>query len=584
MFEDILLKVRKPARYLGNEWNISPKDFNKANVRFCLIFPDIYEVGMSNLGFRILYGLLNSIEDVSCERVFSPSSDFEQILRRQALGVFSLESKKNLNEFDIIGFSLGYELAYTNVLNLLDLSGIPFKSALRDDRYPLIIAGGTCALNPEPMADFIDLFVIGEAEEVILEIINVYRNLKQAAGGKRPCKKEILAQLKYIKGIYIPHLYNVSYNRDGTIKEFFTNTKEAPPKIKKCFLDDFEHSFYPTRWLIPYTEIIHDRITLEVMRGCPNKCRFCQARVSYFPYRYRSPQRLIDLAKDLYRATGYEDISLMGLSISDYLKIKELFDGLIEIFKEKRVGISLSSMKTNEAINYLLPLITKIKKTGLTFAPEAATPRLRKIISKDFDIATFFSVIEEAFKRGYQHIKLYFMIGLPQENNEDLDSIIDLSIAVSELKRKIDRRPARVNLSISTLIPKPHTPFQWLAMPDLKNIQKKQAYLKSNTRINQRIKLSFHNPYMSFLECLLSRGDRRLSGVILNAWQIGARFDGGDENFSFDYWIEALKRNNINPEFYISRQYDTDEILPWDFIDTGISKERLLSELKESGL
>lgn len=592
MLEDILLNVEKPARYLGNEWNVVVKDFDKTLIRFALCFPDLYDVGMSNLGLRILYGLLNNLDDVLCERVFSPGFDLEQILRNRKLNIFSLESKRNLNDFDIIGFSLGYELTYTNVLNLLDLAGIPQRSQLRNDRYPLVIAGGGCCLNPEPMADFIDLFLIGEAEEAILEIIDIYRKLKRENHDRKPRKQNCLNQLKYIRGVYIPSLYDASYKRDGTISRFFTEVKDAPLIIEKRYLKDLDSGFYPVDWLLPYTEIIHDHIPLEVMRGCPNRCRFCQSRSSYFPYRYRTHQRIIDLAKSIYCLTGYEEISLMGLSISDYHKPQELLRSLIDIFKERKVGVSFSSMRAKPIVKYLIPLVTEIKKTGLTFAPEAASQRLRKILDKDFDCEAFFSVIEEAYKLGYQHVKLYFMIGLPDERDEDLDGIIDLSAEVLKLNRKVDHGSGWVNVSVATLIPKPHTPFQWFSMEEIDGIKRKQEYLRSRVKylaardssLRGRIKISFHNRYMSFIECLLSRGDRRLAQVILRAWQKGARFDAWDGYFSFDLWMEALRESNIDPDFYVHRRYLQGEVLPWDFIDTGIPKENLWSELERIGI
>ncbi len=584
MLEDILLKVRKPARYLGNEWNVCVKDFDRTFIRLCLAFPDIYDVGMSNLGLRIIYGLLNETEDVLCERVFHPAPDLEQILRKRSLKLFSLESKKNLFDFDIIGFSIGYELCFSNVLNLLDLAGIPLRSESRDDRYPLVIAGGGCALNPEPLSDFIDLFVIGEAEEVILEIIDVYRKLKLKSHPRRPKRKEVLNGLKNIPGIYIPSFYQVSYHKDGTIRKFSPQGEDVPRVIRKRFLERLDSSFYPIKWLLPFSEIIHDRIPLEIMRGCPNKCRFCQAKALYFPYRYKGPENIIDLAKAIYRVTGYNEISLMGLSVSDYYKVRELTGDLIDIFKEKGVSLSLASIRAKSLVGDLITYITEVKKTGLTFAPEAATERLRKIINKDFDIQAFFAVVRAAYKLGYQHIKLYFMIGLPQETNKDLDSIIDLSLSVLKLKKELDNRSAWVNVSIANLIPKPHTPFQWLAMEDINHIEKKQYHLRSHLKNKGHIKLSFHNRYVSFMECLLTRGDRRLCPALLRAWQKGARFDAWDEHFSFSRWMQAFKESHLDPNFYVSRKYEKDEILPWDFIDTGISKKALRLEFEKVGI
>lgn len=581
-FEDILLNVKRPARYLGNEWNVKTDKPQKAYIRFALCFPDIYEVGMSNLGLRILYAMLNNIEDVSCERVFHPATDMEQLMRQNKMRIFSLESKKDLSEFDIIGFSLGYELAYTNVLNILDLAGIPLSSDLRTDEYPLIIAGGSCALNPEPMADFIDLFLIGEAEEAMLEIVSVYRRLKQNNRGRRPPKKEVLAEFKYIPGVYVPSFYEIHYNEDKTIKDFSPKEEGVPAVVKKRFIKDLDSSFYPREWLLPYVDIVHDRITLETMRGCPNKCRFCQARAAYFPYRNKTSFTIMELARAIYRNTGYEEISLGGLSVSDFGGIDKLVTDLIGMFKDNRVSISLASIRAREVVKSLIPALSGIKKTGLTFAPEAATERLRRTLNKDLDLDTFFSVIDKAFKYGYRHIKLYFLIGLPTEEYIDLDGIIDFSCAVSDLKKNVDKKPAKINVSVANLIPKPHTPFQWLAMEDIEGIEKKQRYLKSRLaklRLNGRINLSFHNRFMSFVEGFLSRADRRASRVIFNAWQMGAKFDAWDDFFSFERWIKAMQQEKIDPGFYIGRRISKSEILPWDFIDTGISKESLWSDL-----
>lgn len=578
MLNDVLSQVNKPGRYIGGEWNIIKKDFDKSEIRFALCFPDLYEVGMSNLGLRILYGVLNNIEDTCCERFFSPDIDMEKILRNNHLEIFSLESKKRLKEFDIIGFSLSYELDYTNALNILDLGSIPIKASLRDQTYPLVIAGGACALNPEPIYEFFDLFVIGEAEGVILEIIDIYRKFKEKFKASKISKEDLLVMLSNIEGIYVPSLYEVTYNSGNKIKEFKPKIKGIPIKIKKRFVKDLDSIYFPLDWLIPYIQVIHDRITLEIMRGCPNNCRFCQARSQYFPFRQRKIKNILNLASKIYKCTGYEEVSLCGLSVSDYKGIEELLKSLISLFKEKQVSISLPSMKPKTIVGNLSSQIATIKKTGLTFAPEAATERLRKILAKDFDTQAFAKSLEEAFFSGYQHVKLYFMIGLPYEKQSDLDGIVNFANYVSELRKKVNKNPARVNISINTLIPKPHTPFQWLKMDDLDNIKYKQDYLKNKIIGNKRLKLSFHNRYMSFLEGILSCGDRRLSEVILFAFKQGAKFDAWDNYFSFNTWIKAFKESRIKPYFYL-REKSKDEFLPWDFLDIGINKESLLMEL-----
>jgi radical SAM family uncharacterized protein len=575
--DDLLLGVQKPARYIGEEWNVSRKDFDKAGIKFALCFPDLYEVGMSNLGLRIIYGILNSLSFVTCERFFSPGTDLEKALRNNQKEIFSLESKRGLKEFDIIGFSLAYELGYTNVLNILDLGGIPLKSSGRDEKFPLVIGGGPCALNPEPMHEFFDLFVIGEAEEAILETIDTYRKLKDEFKASKIGKQDLLIELSRIEGVYVPSLYEVKYDAIGKIEYFKPKINGLPTRIKKRFVRDLDSAYFPANWLLPYIQIVHDRITLEIMRGCPNKCRFCQARQQYFPFRQRKIDNLLNLACESYKRTGYEEISLMGLSVSDYQNIEELLKRLIDLFKQKAVSVSLPSIKPKTMVGDMSSLIATIKKTGLTFAPEAATERLRNILGKDFDIPDFSKAVEQAYLCGYQHIKLYFMIGLPFEEEKDLDGIVEFAQGVSELRQNIAKRPAQVNISINTLIPKPHTPFQWLAMEDLESVKYKQNYLRKKIGNKRRLKLSFHNRYMSFLEGVLCRGDRRLSQVILSAFQKGARFDAWDDYFRFDVWLDAFKDCNINPNFYLQKRI-ADEFLPWDFLDIGMPKEALLRE------
>ncbi len=576
MLEDILLQVNKPGRYIGGEWNLPMKDFDKSQIKFALCFPDLYEIGMSNLGIRILYGILNNLCDVVCERFFACSLDMKNNLRNKNMQIYSLESRKSLKEFDLVGFSLGYELDYTNVLDILEMGAIPLQSYSRDNTYPLVIGGGPCVMNPEPMHAFFDLFVFGEAEEVILEIIDIYRNLKsrfKVAGIK---KEELLMELARVEGVYVPSLYEVSYNRQGKIEEFKPKVAGIPTKITKRFVKNLDSAYFPVDWLMPYIQIVHDRITLEIMRGCPNTCRFCQARYQYFPFRQRGIENILDLALRTYKNTGYEEISLCGLSVSDFKGIEELTQSLIDRFKERAVSLSLPSIKPKAMLGELLSLIATIKKTGLTFAPEAATERLRKILNKDFNFEDFYKALERAYRYGYQNIKLYFMIGLPSEKQEDLDGIIDLAVRASELKRRINKRAAQVNISINTLIPKPHTPFQWLAMESIEGIKEKQDYLKKKIR-NRRLKVNMRSFQMTFLEGVLARGDRRLSKVILAAFSKGAGFDAWDNYFFFDKWQEAFAECQIDPNFYLQEK-SKDELLPWDFLDVGINKETLVKE------
>ena len=581
MYEDLLLKVNKPSQYMGQEINSVKKDFTAANIRFAIAFADLYEVGMSNLGLRIIYGLLNNIPDVVCERFFSPQQDMEDALRRENRQILSLDSRRKLNEFDLAGFSLGSELDYTNVLNILELGNIPLKSAERDYRQPLVIGGGPCTLNPEPLHAFFDLFFIGEAEEAALEIIDLYRKHKDEYKAGKLSKEELLLKFTQIEGVYVPSLYEISYDSQGKIEKFQPKFSSVPAKVKKRFVKDLNSAYYPKDWLLPYVQIIHDRLSLEIMRGCPNRCRFCQARAQYFPLRLKQSEEVLNLADELYKRTGYEEISLAGLSVSDHPELEKILKELMNLFETKAVSLSLPSVKAKALVGGVSALIAKVKKTGLTFAPEAGSERLRDILQKDFDSEEFFTALDQAYSAGYQHVKLYFMIGLPEEKDEDLDAIIDFSLRVSELRRRAGQGPAGVNISINTLIPKPHTPFQWLKMQDLESIKNKQEYLRQKAKRHKRLVLSFHNSRMSIVEGLLSRGDRRLSEVILNAFKNGAKFDAWSNYFDFERWVAAFKDSGIDMQFYLDKK-ELNNTLPWDFIDTGIDTKTLAAEFNKT--
>jgi radical SAM family uncharacterized protein len=576
MIEDLFLNVHRPAQYLGNEWNVSKKNFALSSLSFALGFPDLYEVGMSNLGLRIIYGILNNIPDLVCERFFALAADMEAALKKANRRLFSWETNQELINFDILGFSLGSELSYTNVLNLLDLAGLPLQSALRNYEHPLVIAGGPCTLNPEPLADFFDLFIIGEAEEAIVEVVNVYRKYKPDYKCGKLTKENLLIELSRIEGVYAPGLYAADYDDSGQLVAFYPKNKSLPLKITKRVVCDFDAAYFPCNWIVPYVPIIHDRVTLEIMRGCPNRCRFCQARSQYYPVRIRSKAKVISLARLAYAASGYEELSLAGLSVSDYPGLENLVTELTDTFKEEAVNLSLPSLKAKSLLGNVSTLIAKIKKTGLTFAPEAGSPRLRQALAKDFSEVEFFEAITQAYQAGYQHLKLYFLIGLPGELDEDLRGIIDFCRVASELKRKIKGAPAQINISINPLIPKPHTPLQWLKMDEIAKLKEKQNYLREHCK-NRRFKFNFHNFEMAFLEGVLSRGDRLLSKVILAAYQKGARFDAWSNYFSFSKWQEAFSEQGIDPQSYLDAK-PTKALLPWDFIDTGITKEDLLKE------
>ncbi|MCX5699354.1 MAG: TIGR03960 family B12-binding radical SAM protein [Candidatus Omnitrophica bacterium] len=580
MIEDLLVNVHRPAQYLGNEWNANKGGFSSCVLSFALGFPDLYEVGMSNLGLRIIYGVLNNIPGVVCERFFAPEADMEASLKNAKRRLFSWESNQELISFDMLGFSLGSELNYTNVLSILDLAGLPLESSLRNQEYPLVIGGGPCTLNPEPMAVFFDLFIIGEAEEAIVELLNLYRKYKDDYKANRITKEELLIKLSKVEGVYAPSLYQPDYNLAGELVSFSPRFASLPLKIKKRIVSDFESAYFPCNWMVPYVQTIHDRITLEIMRGCPNRCRFCQARSQYYPLRIRSKEKIISLAKLSYASSGYEELSLAGLSVGDYPGIEALISDLTNSFSQQAVNLSLPSLKAKALLGNVSGLIAKIKKTGLTFAPEAGSDRLRQALAKDFSEEEFFAAITQAYQAGYQHLKLYFLIGLPGERQEDLQGIIDFAQAASDEKRKINGSTAQINISINPLIPKPHTPLQWQKMDSLEAIKGKQNYLRSHCK-NKRLKFNFHDFQMSFLEGVLSRGDRLLGKVILAAYKKGARFDAWSNYFSFSKWQDAFLESGVDAQSYLCEK-PTNGLLAWDFIDTGIDKEVLLSEFNKS--
>jgi radical SAM family uncharacterized protein len=557
--KELLLTVQKPGRYVGGEWNSVRKEWTDDKVKVCLAFPDTYEVGMSNLGIKILYGILNERSDCLCERVFSPWHDFEAALRSGRIEIFSLESGTPIRKFDIVGFSFAYELTFTNVLNILSLGNIPLRSSERGEGDPLVIAGGPSAFNPEPMAEFVDAFLIGDGEDAIGDIVEA---CKRPSGEKR---ERLLRRLADIDGVYVPSLYRVEYNDDRTIKRFYPAEKGVPPVIEKRIVRDLDAAFYPTRQIVPNIQIVHDRIAIEIMRGCKHACKFCQAACVYRPCRERTAEKILKLAEDSYRQTGYDEISLLSLSSGDHSRIREIMMELNEKFSGRSVSISVPSLRIEEITRDLPFLISRVKKSGLTFAPEAGSESLRKTINKNIETGRLFEAALESFKRGWNRIKLYFMMGLPGETDEDLHAISRLVYAISDSRRSVVGKSARVAISINSFIPKPHSPFQLEPMDGMASLERKRDLVRGD--IASRItELSFHPINMSYIEAVMCRGDRRLSEAIYHAWKEGCRFDGWSESFNFGLWTKSLAAAGIDPSFYINRPRPKSEILPWSFI------------------
>jgi radical SAM family uncharacterized protein len=576
----LLPQVTKPTRYIGNEYNSVKKDKDNIKVHIALAFPDVYEVGMSHLGMKILYHLLNEDENIYAERVFAPWIDFEELMREKDLMLFSLESKTPICEFDFVGFTLQYEMSYTNILNMLELGRIPVFSKDRNDSHPFVIAGGPCAFNPEPLADIMDFFVIGEAEEAITEIMALYQNCKER-GEKR---QDFLVKVSRIPGVYVPSLYEVSYNDDGTLKSILPKENSMPQRIQKRVIKDLDNIYYPTDFVVPYMDIVHDRAVLEIFRGCTRGCRFCQAGMIYRPVREKSASRLVELAKDIISSTGYGEISLSSLSTSDYSELKQLTEILTDDFRQRQVGLSLPSLRIDAFSLGLAKKVQEIKKTGLTFAPEAGTQRLRDVINKGVTTEDLLSSVRDAFSLGWNTIKLYFMIGLPTETYEDLKGISDLTYAVVDEYRKVNgnTRGLRVNVSTSTFVPKPFTPFQWEPQITLSEIKERQKYIKNLLGKSKNISYSWHDGQLSFLEAVFSRGDRRLGNVLKLAHDKGCKFDSWKEMFSFDKWMTVFEESGVNPDFYVYRERSKEEVFPWDILDPGIDRKFLLRELEKS--
>ena len=579
--EKILEKVQKAPRYTGGEMNTAVKAWDECPLHFGFCFPDTYEVGMSHLGLKILYGLINRESWSLCERFFMPWTDMMALMEEEQLPLLSMESRHPLNEFDVVGFTLQYEMSFSNILAMMKMGGIPLEGKDRGEADPIVVAGGPCAFNPEPLADFIDAFMIGDGEDVMTELNRVILERKEKGQSREQCLKN----LAKLEGVYVPSLYDVAYNEDGTVACVKPNIPEAPATVKKRVVVDLNSTYYPEEFPVPYTEVIFDRIMLEIMRGCTRGCRFCQAGILYRPVRERSLEKLIDLAEKLQQSTGYEEISLSSLSSGDYSCLPELIRELMKRLKEKRVSISLPSLRIDSVLKESLEETQQVRKTSLTFAPEAGTQRMRDVINKGVTEEDLLGKVRDAFEGGWSSVKLYFMSGLPTETTEDLDGIADLARKVIAEYFNVPKtqraKGLRVTVSVSVFVPKPFTPFQWAPQDTLETIIGKQEHLKQVLNI-KGVTFHWHEPYVSYLEACFARGDRRMGAVLKRAYEKGCILDGWNETFRYDTWMEAFRECGLDPAFYANRERAKDEILPWDHIDSGVTKSFLWHEKEKS--
>lgn len=574
--EKILQYVQKPARYVGGELNSVIKDADKVDIRYAFCFPDIYEIGMSHLGMKILYGLVNEREDAWCERVFAPDIDMEEQMRKHNVPLFALESGDYIKDFDMIGFTLMYELCYTNVLNMLDLAGIPLFSKDRTELAPIVCVGGPCACNPEPIADFVDIVFLGDGEESTNAVIDLLKECKK----KGATKQDFLLKAKDITGVYVPSFYKDSYNDDGTLKELVP-IYDAPEKVKKSIVSDMNKCYYPKEFVVPFISIVHDRAVEEIFRGCIRGCRFCQAGFIYRPIREKSVETINAQSKALIESTGYDELSLCSLSTSDHSQVNEMLTSLIDWTVKDKINLSLPSLRVDNFSDDLVDKLNKVRKSGLTFAPEAGTQRLRDVINKNVTEEEVIKTCTKAFDNGWTTVKLYFMMGLPTETMEDIEGIANLGMEVIHAFYNNPNRQKgtglQVNISCSSFIPKPFTPFQWEPEDTMESFKAKQKHLLESIP-SKKIKVSYHETPTSLLEGVLARGDRRLSAVLYSAYKKGCKFDSWDEHFKFDAWMEAFEENNLDPYFYTQRRRDFSEVLPWDHLDYGISRKFLERE------
>lgn len=576
--DKILSSVMKPTRYTGGELNAVIKNPADVSVRFGFCFADTYEIAMSHLGLKILYHLLNKREDTYCERVFAPWTDMEEEMKKHGMKLFALETGDEVTHFDMLGFTLQYELCYSNIVNMLNLADIPVRAKDRDESYPIICGGGPCAYNAEPVADIFDFFMMGEGEEIINEVVDEYVKWKKS--GKKN-KRDCLEAIAKIEGVYVPSFYDVEYNDDGTVKSVRPNNENAKPKVKKRIMKDFNDAYTPDTIIVPFGEVVHDRVMLEVMRGCMRGCRFCQAGYIYRPLRERKPENLLGIAENLLSCSGFDEISLSSLSTSDFGGLKELTDGLLDMTEKKKIGLSLPSLRIDNFSLELMNKVQKVRKTGITFAPEAGTQRLRDVINKNINEDDIIKSTDLLFRGGWTNVKLYFMIGLPTETMEDVHGIADLAQKVLDVYFAIpkEERANNINITVSTssFVPKPFTAFQWAKQDSRDMLIEKQNELKSSIK-SKRIRYNWHDNKTSYLEGVFARGDRRLGEVIIKAVENGCKFDGWGEHFKFDTWMKTFDELGIDPDFYTSRERSYEEVLPWEHIDIGVTKKFFMRE------